>query len=392
VPTRDIPTDILPTPAKTPTARDPLDILERFGQDVQNYDDPNFLTQLLLKAAREATRADVAFLSPQTPTEPVEQVGNRTLNARWCRDLVQHLLGLSPSGDSQLLHSDLREVPAAAHEPPHSAALVRLSKSQSRWLVVLSFDHVRTFGDGVVRVLNLARRILLNRLQQSRLYERHKETVVGLIHGFTAAIDAKDHYTFGHSERVARIAVRLSQELRLPNMIRGDLYLAGLLHDIGKIGVRDALLLKPGELTPAEMEQVKEHTVIGDRIVSRIKQLAHLCCGVRSHHERYDGTGYPDGLAGTSIPLLARVLAVADSCDAMLADRPYRQGLPPNRVEAVLADGAGKQWDPQVVAAFQDCRHDLYSICQKGLGNSAYSAVAHVIQGDRRESTGSLYL
>jgi HD-GYP domain-containing protein (c-di-GMP phosphodiesterase class II) len=369
-----------------PPARDPLDLLERFAQDVQDYEDPNHQIHLLLRAVREATRADVAFLSPQTSHGPADVVGKFPLPARWCRDLVQQLLGEAPGTESQLLRNDLQGAPAATAGQPHSIAMVRLSRSRSRWLAVLSFKKDRSFQIGDIRVMNLARRILLNRLQQSRLYERHKETVVGLIHGFTTAIDAKDHYTFGHSERVARIAVRLGQEMRLPRAFRSDLYLAGLLHDIGMIGVRDEVLVKPGELTFEEMEQIKEHTVVGERIIASIKQLAHLCAGVRGHHERYDGCGYPDGLMGTDVPLLARVLAVADAFDAMSFDRPYRKGMPPSRLEAVLADGAGKQWDPLVVEALLACRHELYSICQKGLGNSTYVAVDDVIQANPQAS------
>ena len=171
------------------------------------------------------------------------------------------------------------------------------------------------------------------------------------------------------------MAVRLGQQMDLPAAVQSDLYLAGLLHDVGKIGIRDDVLQKPGRLTPEEIAHIQEHPVIGDRLVGHVKPLRHLRPGVRNHHERWDGRGYPDGLAGEDIPLLARILAVADSCDAMMHTRPYRTALPADRLESILREGAGTQWDPHVVAAFQVCRQDLYSICQRGLGDSVFAAV-----------------
>jgi HD-GYP domain-containing protein (c-di-GMP phosphodiesterase class II) len=196
----------------------------------------------------------------------------------------------------------------------------------------------------------------------------------------TAAIDAKDPHTRGHSERVARIAVRLGKQMGLPPVVLSDLYLAGLLHDIGKIGIRDSVLRKPGRLTGEEFEHIKQHPVIGDRLVSNIRPLEHLRPGVRHHHERWDGGGYPDGQAGERIPLQARILAVADSCDAMMAARPHRPGLPPERIDSVLVEGAGSQWDPDIVAQFMTCRHELYSVCQRGLGDSVFAAVERALK------------
>jgi HD-GYP domain-containing protein (c-di-GMP phosphodiesterase class II) len=171
----------------------------------------------------------------------------------------------------------------------------------------------------------------------------------------------------------------LGKQMGLPPAVLSDLYLAGLLHDIGKIGVRDSVLQKPGKLTAEEYEHIKLHVTIGDRLVSNIKPLQHLRAGVRNHHERYDGKGYPDGLAGECIPLQARILAVADSCDAMMAARPYRSAVPAERIDAIMLDGAGTQWDPDIVAQFMICRHELYSICQRGLGDSVFAAVERAL-------------
>ena len=167
-----------------------------------------------------------------------------------------------------------------------------------------------------------------------------------------------------------------------------DLYLAGLLHDVGKIGIRDEVLCKPGPLTPEEYAHIREHPVIGERIIANVTRLAYLRPGVRGHHERFDGKGYPDGLAGEAIPLMARILAVADSCDAMMSARRYRPALSPARIEAIFREGAGTQWDPRIVEYFFACRHDLYAVCQRGLGQSVYMAVERAASADSRHDRG----
>src|SRR5262249_59049645 len=135
------------------------------------------------------------------------------------------------------------------------------------------------------------------------------------------ACDAKDSYTYGHSERVARIAVELGRELGLQEEELSDVFLAGLLHDIGKIGIRDAVLSKPGPLTPEEFEHVKQHVTIGYSILQNLRPIVHLLPGVRNHHERYDGEGDPDRLAGDALPLLATIPADAHAYESDATNR-----------------------------------------------------------------------
>jgi putative nucleotidyltransferase with HDIG domain len=208
---------------------------------------------------------------------------------------------------------------------------------------------------------------------QSRLARRHghlQELFTGLVRSLTMAIDAKDAYTFGHSERVARIAVELGRELRLPEAELNALYLGGLLHDIGKIGVRDSVLNKTGPLSPEEAEEVRQHVHIGHRILADIDALSHLLPLILHHHERIDGTGYPAGLQGEAIPLLARVLAVADSFDAMNTPRSYRATLTRPQIEETLKQGAGSQWDARVIGAFFLAKGRIQAIQQRGIGES----------------------
>jgi HD-GYP domain-containing protein (c-di-GMP phosphodiesterase class II) len=223
-------------------------------------------------------------------------------------------------------------------------------------------------------------------------YQDLKDLLVGLTRSLTTALDAKDSYTFGHSERVARIAVELGREMGLGTEELGDIYLAGLLHDIGKIGIRDTVLLKPDTLTPEEREHIKQHVTIGYSILADLRQIRNLLPGVLYHHERYDGTGYPDGLAGENIPLLGRILAVADAYDAMSTARPYRDAIPLRKVEEILRGGMGTQWDQQVVEAFLRCRHRIHSVRQRGVGDSLRLAIEGTLRSETQSLGGRLEL
>src|SRR5690606_35489872 len=140
------------------------------------------------------------------------------------------------------------------------------------------------------------------------------------------------------------------------------IYLAGLLHDIGKIGIDDNVLRKPGKLTDAEYEHIKLHAEIGHRILRDIKQLDDVLPVVLHHHEQWNGRGYPHKLAGEGIPLLARIMAVADSFDAMSSDRPYRPGMPDAKLDSIFRQGAGEQWDARVIEAFFQVRDEMRDI------------------------------
>ena len=213
--------------------------------------------------------------------------------------------------------------------------------------------------------------------------------IVGLARALTASIDAKDPYTFGHSERVARISAALAKELGSSEEELKDMYLAGLLHDIGKIGIPDAILRKTAPLTKEEQDIIQQHPRLGYKILQEVKPISHLLPGVLYHHERYDGTGYPEGLKGEAIPLLARIIAVADSYDAMSSSRPYRMGLSNSRTEEILSEGAGSQWDPLVIAAFHRCRHRVHAIRQRGIGESLRHALDCALRKGDDVSEGS---
>lgn len=171
-----------------------------------------------------------------------------------------------------------------------------------------------------------------------------------VIFALAAAAEAKDAYTETHTQRVANTAVHLGTRLGLQESDLVALYRGGLIHDIGKIGVPDTILRKPGPLNAGEERQMRAHPVIGESIVRPLPSVADTLAIIRHHHERFDGGGYPDGLCGRKIPLLARIVSVCDAYDALASDRPYRARRNPEEAIETLMRGAGQQWDRELVS------------------------------------------
>lgn len=176
---------------------------------------------------------------------------------------------------------------------------------------------------------------------------------VSFASGLVAALDARDHYTAGHSAAVAVYARDIAEELGLDETDKQRAHLAGLLHDVGKVGLPAGLLEKPGALTAWERRQMEVHAEIGERILRKVSDYRDIAEIVRHHHERFDGTGYPDKLAGDRIPIVSRIISVADAYNAMTSGRPYRAALSTHEARRRLREGEGTQFDPQVVAAFE---------------------------------------
>lgn len=189
-------------------------------------------------------------------------------------------------------------------------------------------------------------------LENLKLFEDAHGLMMGLLHALTSAVDAKDTYTCGHTERVALISRMLAREIGMPEIEVERIYMAGLLHDVGKIGVPEAVLQKAGKLTPEEFDLMKKHSQVGARILQDIKQIADVIPGVLYHHERYDGKGYPAGLAGEAIPLVGRIICLADCFDAMTSSRTYRKALPLEVALTEIRRCAGTQFDPVLAEHF----------------------------------------
>jgi len=189
-------------------------------------------------------------------------------------------------------------------------------------------------------------------LENNMLFEDMQAMFMGTLHALTSSIDAKDSYTHGHSERVALMSRKLAEAAGLDEKTVERVYVAGLLHDVGKIGVPEHVLCKPGQLTREEFDLIKMHPEIGARILSDIRQMQDLIPGVLYHHERWDGRGYPHGLTSHQIPLFGRLIGLADSFDAMSSNRTYRRRLAHAQVITEIKRCAGTQFDPQLAAKF----------------------------------------
>lgn len=189
-------------------------------------------------------------------------------------------------------------------------------------------------------------------IDNARLYTELEELFFSIIKSLSAAIDAKDPYTEGHSERVADYALKIAEGLGLGEEESKQVKLAGLLHDIGKIGIDDRILRKEGKLTGKEYNQIKNHPTYGADILRPIKKLKDIIPGVKDHHERWDGKGYPEGLNEEESSFLGRIIGVADTFDALTSDRPYRQALSKEKALSIIKENAGTQLDRAVVESF----------------------------------------
>jgi putative nucleotidyltransferase with HDIG domain len=186
----------------------------------------------------------------------------------------------------------------------------------------------------------------------SDAFKRLESANLSFATALVATLDARDRYTAGHSAAVAEYARDIAAKMQLPVEQQQLAHLCGLVHDIGKIGLPPGLLEKPGALTPEERRQMEEHSAIGERILANVDDYAEIATIVRHHHERLDGDGYPDRLRGDEIPLISRIICVADAYDAMTSDRPYRRAMESAVARGRLEESAGSQFDPNVVTAF----------------------------------------
>ena len=302
--------------------RDPWSVLEALMQTLTEATNSTRSIQATVTASAEAISADAAFWYSRSSGKTLAAAGPRELDAEWCGRFARSVLERMPADDEMCVWTNPHPTP----DEPTAAVLCRSPKTHG-CIVGLSFTPDRVFDDGDVKVARFTLKVLLTQRSQAQAGIKH--LLAGLLQSLTTIIDAKDPYTAGHSERVARIATLVAKQMGLPPEQMGDVYLAGLLHDVGKIGVRDDVLQKPGKLTREEYEEMQQHPLIGDRIVASIKPFDRLRAAVRHHHERWDGGGYPDKLAKEEIPLIARILCLADACDAMMSARRYRPARSP---------------------------------------------------------------
>jgi hypothetical protein len=304
--------------------------------------------------------------------QPPGTIFSQTL-ARRCIHSGQSLLCASVVNDPELLQA--KSVVGTFM----SSIICALLRSPRRYLGILHLD--RCLGDDPFTCEELRRAdalaanmsFALENVQQ--LQEKQQSIFVQTVIAFSQVMELRDPATAGHAQRVTDYALLLANEMKLSEPEHDQLRIGAPLHDIGKIGIDDAILRKTGRLTPDEFECMKQHTVMGADIIRTLPGLDVVLPIVRNHHERWDGKGYPDLLTGTQIPLLARLMAVVDSFDAMTMDRPYRAGLPLDQALGEIERGAGSQFDPELARAFLR----LQKVIQEHLRENA--AVSRTHQG-----------
>jgi putative nucleotidyltransferase with HDIG domain len=364
-----------------------LDLLHQLTGRLHLTDDATGLWELTLDGISDAIAAEGFAIVPipaasdrnDHPNAPeVSPVfrGNCPLDEHEIRSLISFLArgdrsspiicNRSDTSRAAWLFPAIRELVAA----PISNGGVNLG-----WILAWnhqgqSADSIAEFGTVEGQLLQSVGTILGVHSSNKRLFLRQGALFASAVQALTSAIDAKDRYTSGHSDRVARVSVRIAQQLGLDATDVEAIYLGGLLHDIGKIGIDDHVLNKPGGLTAEEYEHIKQHPQLGYDILQGVAPLQEILPIVLHHHEAWDGSGYPGGLEGEQTPLIARIVAVADSFDAMSSDRPYRKGMDDKKLDQILRNGAGGQWDARVVEAFFAVRDDIRRIAngETGLG------------------------
>ena len=226
-------------------------------------------------------------------------------------------------------------------------------EAESRGLSLGAMDFIRKPFVPEVFALRVKSSLELIRLQKNLSFEVEKKTdenrelFVHVVKSIADAIDAKDAYTNGHSSRVAEYSREIAKRAGFSKEMQNNIYIAGLLHDAGKIGIRDQVINKPGKLSDEEYEEIKLHPGKGAKILENISEMPILAIGAKCHHERYDGTGYPQGLKGEKIPQVARIIALADAYDAMSSYRSYRDVLPQKMIRKEIVEGSGTQFDPR---------------------------------------------
>jgi GAF domain-containing protein len=278
-----------------------------------------------------------------------------------CEKLGEGIAGwVAQSGEPLLVQDDalpahLTNITTPA---PFTSAISVPLKASGRTLGVLNVSSLgqRRFGEADVQLLSRLAADAALALDNARLYDELRRAFLETVAALAQAVDAKDPYTRGHSERVTDIAVAIGEALAVGQEEMDTLRSAAVLHDIGKIGVAEQILRKPGPLNDQEWDMMRNHSQFGADIVMPVSSLQRAVPVILHHHERWDGSGYPDLLRGESIPLGSRILAVADAYEAMTSNRAYRKAMPAEQAQAILEEGAGLQWDPRVVKAFMQIK------------------------------------
>ncbi|NNG02236.1 MAG: HD domain-containing protein [Desulfobacteraceae bacterium] len=340
-----------------------LNLYSRIASQIKTLKFSDEMLRSLLRDLLENMRAHMSFAS--FPDLQKEQMHILKPMAEkevpdpkdFAERLIQNIPPDEPSLDDHyyiLNHSyESPEMSALAKKPFRFLSVkVQHENYSYGWLGLVSFEMNEIFRRGELKLLTAMAEQLAVVIANTNLYRDLERFVINMVRSLVFAIEAKDVYTRGHSERVSYYSMLIGEHLGLPEKETNDLKWASILHDIGKIGIPEHILNKPGKLTDQEFGIIKNHPRKGGEILQPVDQLAASLPGVIHHHERFDGNGYPDGLKGEKIPLTARIIAIADTYDAITSTRAYRDSMQAEKAVAIIKDVAGTQLDPDLVPIF----------------------------------------
>lgn len=335
------------------------------------------ILDVILQAALDESAADVATLHLRDPKTAKYDERMRMANQKSEHNSftpspdMSKLVGLFGEGTPILAHGAsagkfFTESSRLGELQSYAAVPLKVAQQVIGMLNIFSFTPGNEFDEGVRKMLSILASRAASSIERARLYDGLVEKNIELaeanltlednfqqtVVGFAEALEESDHYTRGHSERVARYAEIIARGLTLPDKDVRTIVKAGLMHDIGKIGIRYEMLNKPAKLTPEEVEVFRRHPEKGKRILEPIPCMRNLVDGCWCHHERFDGEGYPRNLAGDEIPIMGRIVAIADAYDAMTSDRAYRKARKHDVAVAEIKKYAGSQFDPDIASLF----------------------------------------
>ncbi|TVQ60243.1 MAG: HD-GYP domain-containing protein [Phycisphaerales bacterium] len=346
-----------------------INLLYKLGRSMNELVQPENYVRLVLEELHATLSFRIiaaAFVDDRAAAGSIAgrflQVGAEDSESAWLQRSARNVLGTIDTENTAVLELPRNGDPVRRSVVANALALP-VSRDARLLGVILVADKQGDDPDVSsvdIKLVAAAAGYMSILLDNSTLYEDQQSMFLGTLKALTASIDAKDRYTRGHSERVAHLTKQLARRAGMSDETLERYHIAGLVHDVGKIGVPESVLRKPGRLTDDEFEWIKRHPEIGHRILRDIPQLSDVLPGVLYHHERWDGGGYPHGLRGEDIPMVARVMAIADSFDAMSSTRTYRPAMPRDRVLAEIRNCAGSQFDPALASLFVELDFSAY--------------------------------
>ena len=337
-------------------------LLNKLGEALGRSFSIEEILDLAMNTIKEVMEIDVLSLAFFLDNKPkIRLVSHRPLAGSVKEHLKNDLLsllsdltGIENISDEMTLSTDVKNpgLPEEKEAIRSQFSLPLVTKANIIGVIRINSFSIHKFSEQNIRFLaTIAPQIAIS-LENAKIYVGMQELYAGIINALSAELETRNPYTMGHSERVTNYSLRIAQIMGLSSEEVEMVNYAGLLHDLGKIGISDSVLLKPGNLNDEEWLEIKGHPTKSEGIVKFVSFLASALPVIKHHHERFDGKGYPNGLSDGNIPLGARIIAVADTYDAITSDRPYRKGKSKEDAIKIIRECSGTQFDPAVVAAF----------------------------------------